>query len=183
MSDTRVTAIEGATLRLLTTHGDERGSVTEVWRSSTPSGVVPQQWNVVRSRPGVLRGVHLHRQHGDLLVLVEGSAVVGLHDLRADSPSFRQAEMVELHAGGQALEIPPGVAHGFCFTEPSIHVYAVSHYFDPADDLGCRFDDPDLQFGWPIAEPRISERDQQLPSLRQLMATLHGQAPAVQPLV
>jgi dTDP-4-dehydrorhamnose 3,5-epimerase len=60
------------------------------------------------------------------------------------------------------------VAHGFLFHEPSLHIYAVSHYWDTADELGCRWDDPELGIPWPDAQPLISPRDAGLPPLRQL---------------
>ncbi|MEQ8842555.1 MAG: dTDP-4-dehydrorhamnose 3,5-epimerase [Acidimicrobiales bacterium] len=183
MTRATVDGIEGVTLQPFTPHRDERGSLTEIWRANTQEGSAPRQWNVVRSEQGVLRGVHVHQRHHDLLLLAEGAAVIGLHDLRAASPSFRRAATVELRAGSGAIAIPPGVAHGFCFTEPSIHVYAVSHYFDPADEHGCRFDDPELRLDWPVTEPLISERDAALPSLAELMSTLPPQVPAAEPLV
>ena len=68
--------------------------------------------------------------------------------------------MVELIADAPlALSIPPGVAHGFYFDESSLHVYAVSHEWDPSDELGCRWDDPDLGIAWPCSAPLISGRD------------------------
>ena len=53
-----------------------------------------------------------------------------------------------------ALAIPHGVAHGFYFHEPSLHVYAVSAYWDPEDELGCHWADPDLEIPWPAPRPR-----------------------------
>jgi len=67
-----------------------------------------------------------------------------------------------------ALTIPTGVAHGFFFHEPSLHVYAVSHEWDPADELGCRWDDPGLAIPWPCTNPALSERDRELGSLSEL---------------
>ena len=67
--------------------------------------------------------------------------------------------------------IPVGVAHGFYFhSERSVHVYAVSHEFDPADELGCRWDDPELDIVWPCSAPLISSRDKTLGSLSDLRA-------------
>ena len=58
--------------------------------------------------------------------------MLGLRDLRAGSPSEGAADVLVLTADQPAaVEIPPGVAHGFWFPEASIHVYAVSHYWDP----------------------------------------------------
>jgi dTDP-4-dehydrorhamnose 3,5-epimerase len=117
----------------------------------------------------VLRGVHVHLRHDDYLVLFDGRATVGLADLRDDSPTSGAAACVELRGDAPVgMTIPTGVAHGFLFHEPSLHVYAVSHYWDPADELGCRWDDPGLGIPWPDAEPLLSPRDAALGSLAEL---------------
>jgi dTDP-4-dehydrorhamnose 3,5-epimerase len=78
----------------------------------------------------------------------------------------------------QALVIPPGVAHGFYFPRPSLHAYAVSHYWNPLDELGCRFDDPELGITWPDPNPTLSERDKTLPPLAVLLRSLEAWRPA-----
>jgi len=162
----------GVSIVPLTPHQDDRGVFTELHRVSWDTGVEPVQWNAVRSEPGVLRGVHVHRRHVDYLTLVAGRATIGLHDLRPASPSEGLGTTVELDtAAPSALVIPVGVAHGFYFHEPSIHVYAVSHEFDPADELGCRWDDVELRIDWPFADPLISPRDRELGSLSDLRRT------------
>lgn len=156
----------------LAPHADERGVFTELFRTSWDVGVAPVQWNAVSSNANVLRGVHAHLRHTDYLTLAVGRATIGLHDLRPDSPTEGLGATVELDAEEPAaLVIPVGVAHGFYFhTARSVHVYAVSHEFDPADELGCRWDDPELDIAWPCSEPQISARDQALGSLSELRA-------------
>jgi dTDP-4-dehydrorhamnose 3,5-epimerase len=66
------------------------------------------------------------------------------------------------------VAVPPGVAHGFFFPEESVHVYAVSETFDPEDELGCRWDDPETGLDWPCTAPLLSERDEQAGSFRAL---------------
>jgi dTDP-4-dehydrorhamnose 3,5-epimerase len=163
--------VDGVTLLALEGHRDERGTLTEVYRLHWPSAIDAVQWNLVESQARVLRGVHVHHRHEDWLVVVAGTMVVGLRDLRAGSPSHGVVDLVTLGGGERrALRIPPGVAHGFYFPEPSVHVYAVSDYWDPADELGCRFDDPDLGIDWPDPEPVLSDRDHSLPRLAELLA-------------
>jgi dTDP-4-dehydrorhamnose 3,5-epimerase len=157
----------------LTTHRDARGGFTEFFRAAWELGPDPVQWNVVHSARGVLRGVHVHIRHTDYLVVVSGRASVGLRDLRAGSPTEGAVALVEM--SGLALTglvIPPGVAHGFLFHEPSIHVYAVSSYWDPADELGCHWSDPALGIPWPAPPTELSARDARLPPLSALLAAL-----------
>lgn len=79
--------------------------------------------------------------------------------------------MVELDPS-RAVVIPPGVAHGFYFPVPSIHIYSVTEYWDPADELGCQWSDPELGIPWDVRNPQISPRDAALPSLEALLETL-----------
>lgn len=156
----------GVALHELRPHDDERGRFTEIYRREWDTAIAPVQWNAVQSAARVLRGVHVHPVHADYLVLVTGAVTIGLRDLRDGAPEDGAGVTVDL-AGDtpMALEIPPGVAHGFLHREPSLHIYAVSHYWDPADELGVRWDDPDLAIPWPEIEPLVSPRDEELPSL------------------
>ena len=165
---------DGVELHPLTTHADERGSFTELFRESWPTGVRPVQWNVVRSEPNVLRGVHVHIVHADYLTVVDGHATVGLRDLRRDSPTSGLATAVELRADEMAaIVIPTGVAHGFWFREPSLHVYAVTAYWDTADELGCHWADPGLELPWDPVDPALSARDASAGTLDELLAQLN----------
>jgi dTDP-4-dehydrorhamnose 3,5-epimerase len=168
----------GTLLRPLDLHGDDRGSFTELYRAEWGTGVTPIQWNAVRSEAGVLRGVHVHPLHDDYLTLPIGRADVGLRDLRRGSETEGVSALVEL-SGDQpaALFIPHGVAHGFYFHEPSLHVYAVTEYWDPADELGCRWDDPGLEIPWSVSSARVSERDAAAPPLRALLDELEPWQP------
>jgi len=165
----------GVTLRELRPHADDRGVFTELFRGSWDVGVTPVQWNAVRSEPNVLRGVHAHARHWDYLTVPFGRAVIGLHDLRRDSPTAGLGARVELEGDAPAgLTIPPGVAHGFYFREASLHVYAVSHEWDPDDELGCRWDDPALGIAWPCDRPLLSPRDAALGPLSELQAAVNA---------
>jgi len=164
---------EGVLLRPLTPHPDERGVFTELFRDSWELEIRPAQWNAVRSAENVLRGVHAHWHHADYLTVVAGRASIGLYDLREGSTTEGMAATVELreeHAAG--LVVPPGVAHGFYFHQPSLHVYAVDHEWDPEDELGCRWDEPELGIDWPCERPSLSPRDAALGSLSELRAAV-----------
>lgn len=165
----------GVRVRKLETHADERGALTEIFRGSWDPDVEVRQWNAVASRGEVLRGVHVHPVHDDYLVLLQGRMLLGLHDLRPESPTAGCSALVELAPeAAQVAFVPHGVAHGFYFPEPSYHVYGVSHYWDPADELGCRWDDPGLAIPWPRISPSISARDDGLPSLDALRDQLEA---------
>lgn len=160
----------GVVLTKLDTHADDRGALTEVFRSSWDTRIEPVQWNVTLSEPGVLRGVHVHLEHTDYLAVIDGRADVGLYDARPGSETHGQATVVAMRADEMAgMTIPPGVFHGLCFHERSIFLYGLSHGWVPGDDLACRWDDPDMGIPWNIDSPSLSDRDAAAPSLSRLL--------------
>ncbi|HEY6532309.1 MAG TPA: dTDP-4-dehydrorhamnose 3,5-epimerase family protein [Acidimicrobiales bacterium] len=163
--------IGGVSFYELESRRDDRGALTELFRSEWGIGVEPVQWNVVSSFPGVMRGVHCHHRHDDLLGVAHGELVLGLADARTDSPTFRRTELVRVRALSTVVRVPVGVAHGFYFEEPTTMVYAVTDYWDPDDELGCRWDAPDLGIDWPasIGSPQLSPRDEEAGSFSQVI--------------
>jgi dTDP-4-dehydrorhamnose 3,5-epimerase len=160
----------GVIHRPLTMHCDERGALTEVFRQSWDAAVKPVQWNIMTSEAGILRGVHVHPRHVDYVVLVHGRASMGLRDLRPGSPTEGLATLIEMRGDPiSALTIPPGVAHGFLFHEPSTLLYGVSEYWDPADEIGCHWADPALEIPWPVTAARTSARDAEAPPLSEVL--------------
>jgi dTDP-4-dehydrorhamnose 3,5-epimerase len=163
----------GVRLEPLAMHRDDRGIFTEIFRESWQPNFCPVQWNCVKSEAGVLRGVHVHIKHHDYLALIQGRAAIGLRDLRRNSPTAGSTAVVEMSGDRHSfLIIPVGVAHGFFFHEPSLHIYAVSEYWDKENELGCRWNDPDLDIVWPTTLVKTSLKDASLPSLGKLMSQL-----------
>jgi dTDP-4-dehydrorhamnose 3,5-epimerase len=155
-------------------HHDERGWFTEIFREAWDIGVQPVQWNMVFSQPGTLRGVHVHLDHYDYLIVPQGEMVLGLKDLRRASPTYGLSALCTLsEANLESYLIPPGVGHGFYFPVASLHCYAVSAYWNKADEMGCRWDDAGLGLAWPVTTPTLSDQDRAAPSLEALMARLH----------
>ncbi len=164
----------GVRIQSLNPHRDDRGVLTEIFREEWAVGCDPVQWNVVHSAARVLRGVHVHVDHDDYLVVISGVLVLGLHDIRPESRSAGCSRLVTLEtATPRAVTIPPGVCHGFYFPVPSTLVYAVSAYWNPRDELGCRFDRGELGLEWPDSTPLLSERDDRAGGYQQMCQAFH----------
>lgn len=150
----------GVSLRPLNDHDDGPVRTTQIYRREWPLEVVPVQWNLVNTAANTLRGVHVHLSHWDYLFVVSGEMLIGLHDMRPDSPTYRTSARQRLRGESPcSIAIPPGVAHGFCFASAATYFYAVSRYWKPSDELGCRWNDPELGLSWPVSDPLLSPRD------------------------
>jgi dTDP-4-dehydrorhamnose 3,5-epimerase len=151
---------EDARWRPLPPIPDERGAFAEIYRGEWMEGPPALQWNFIRSKPGVMRGVRVHRRHDDHLVVLDGFLIVGLRDFRRESSTFGRTTLLELRGSSLSLlKIPAGVAHGLYVAEPSLFVIGVTRYHEPSDDIPCRWDDPALEIPWPFAEARVSPTD------------------------
>jgi dTDP-4-dehydrorhamnose 3,5-epimerase len=70
--------------------------------------------------------------------------------------------------------IPPGVAHGFAALTDLTMTYLVDRYYDPADELGVAWDDPEIGADWGLpasAAVVLSARDRANPSRAALAAS------------
>ena len=162
----------GVEIRELKPISDSRGTLVELFRSDwqiNPS----QQWNLVATAANTLRGVHVHADHDDYLVVLDGLMYLGLHDLRAASPTSGLSTIVELSAKRlRAAFIPRGVMHGFHCPEATRFLFGLSECWTPSDDFACRWDDSELGLAWTAREPMLSQRDASAPSLRKLREKL-----------
>jgi dTDP-4-dehydrorhamnose 3,5-epimerase len=112
---------------------------------------------------------------------VSGHASVGLRDARPDSPTFGVWSLFELRGSSPAaLTFPQGILHGWYFHEPTFHLQAVSEaYVDyhPDDNIGVRWDDPDLEIPWPDRDPVVSERAAGFGTLHEAIRTIRDAQP------
>ena len=170
--------IAGSWLLTPKVHTDSRGQFVEsfqkgVFAEQTGLSIDFIQDNEVVSQQGVVRGLHLQNNlHGQskLIRVVLGQIYDVAVDLRADSPSYGEWFGVELSADNQTqLFLPKGFAHGYSvLSEKAIVQYKVDAPYNPQAESGIRFDDPDLSIDWQVDNPKLSEKDQNLPFLKQL---------------
>lgn len=168
-------AIDGVWLSPLKSHPDSRGNFTELFRPEWQDGFHALQWNVVRSVGHVMRGMHVHVRHADYVVVLEGSAMIGLRDLRKGGATENVADVVHVKGGTDmtGIWIPPGVLHGFYFADPATHIYQMTEYWAPHEEMGCAWTDPALGLDWDVPpDPRLSDRDQTLGSLDELLTQM-----------
>ncbi len=102
--------------------------------------------------------------------VVEGEALDVAVDIRIGSPHYGAWTSVVLSAQYQnQLYVPVGFAHGFLALSNTVQfLYKCSDYYDPTDEHGILWNDPDLNVIWGIAQPLVSEKDARNPKFADL---------------
>lgn len=136
------------------------------------------QDNQSRSQRGTLRGLHaqLERPQGKLVRALRGEIWDVAVDIRSGSPSFGKWFGIALSEENfKQIFVPPGCLHGFCVLSEAAEVeYKCTAFYDRADEIGARWDDPGIGIAWPIDHPLLSPKDEALPTLAELRAKLAG---------
>ena len=174
------TDIDGVILIEPDVFRDDRGFFLETFHSEKyRAGGLPLpfvQDNQSSSVCGTLRGLHMQltKPQGKLVRAVEGEIWDVAVDVRVGSPTFGRWTAVSLSADNfRQLYIPPGCAHGFAVTSDRAQVeYKCTALYDPADEVGIAYNDPELAVAWPVQNPILSRRDKLNPFLATLMPSL-----------
>lgn len=174
------TLIEGLTIIEPKIFGDERGYFMETYNKADfdAAGINVDfvQDNESLSKKGVLRGLHFQKKNpqGKLVRVLEGEVFDVAVDLRKNSSTYGLWEGVYLSdKNKRQLYVPEGFAHGFLvMSEKARFAYKCTRFYDPTDEGGLLWNDPDLNISWPIglngSNLIISDKDQKHPTLKNL---------------
>ena len=84
---------------------DLRGHFTEVYRTMERPAINFSQWSIVRSVAKVFRGMHYHNRHNECFCLISGKCLVGLKDLRPESPTYLKSAILSIGREGFELNL------------------------------------------------------------------------------
>lgn len=173
------TDIEGLFVIEPTLFGDHRGYFMETYNEKdfAEAGIDVKfvQDNESKSKKGVLRGLHFQKNNpqGKLVRVLEGEVFDVAVDLRADSKTYGKWFGVVLSAEKHnQFYIPEGFAHGFyVMSETATFCYKCTRLYDPTDEGGLMWNDPDIGIDWGIKEGDevlLSDKDKNHPTLKNL---------------
>ncbi len=172
------TVLDGVILVEPRIFSDERGFFMETYKESEfkANGVDVDflQDNHSRSTYGVLRGLHFQlepKAQAKLVRCARGKIFDVAVDIRPDSRNFKKWVGFELSGENKnMLYIPAGFAHGFAALSDIVEViYKSSDEYSPEHDAGIRWDDPEIGVDWKLESPVVSEKDKNLPFLKDLV--------------
>ena len=166
------TGIEGLVVVEPKVFGDNRGYFMETYNyndfKAAGLDMVFVQDNQSKSKKGVLRGLHFQKKNpqGKLVRVVSGEVYDVAVDLRKGSDTYGKWYGVLLSAENKKqFYVPEGFAHGFVvMSETAEFVYKCTRFYDPSDEGGLMWNDPEIGIDWPVpenAELLLSEKDQQ----------------------
>lgn len=171
------TEIDGMFIIEPTVFGDDRGYFLETYHydefKKAGIDVTFVQDNQSKSKCGVLRGLHFQtkRPQGKLVRVIRGKVFdVGV-DLRKNSSSFgKWVGAILSDENKRQLYIPAEFAHGFLvLSYEAEFVYKCTDFYDPQNEGGIIYNDPDININWPISDDMeifLSKKDRALPSLK-----------------
>lgn len=146
--------IDGVEIKRILVHGHDRGNFMEILREDDKLLKKFGQASYTITYPGIIKAFHWHEKQDDLWFVVDGNIQIVLYDLRKDSNTHKQTQVI--YAGDlyekQLVLIPSGVAHGYRVlgNEPATLLYFTTESYnsqDP-DEKRISFDDPEIGFDW-----------------------------------
>lgn len=162
-------------------HQDTRGYFFEAFNQATFKAATGISFSVVqenqsKSTQGTIRALHFQKgiyAQAKWVRVLTGVIIDAVVDLRPNSPTFGKHYRVQLSAQNlKQLYIPKGFAHGFSVVSESATVsYACDAPYQPESEGGVYYADPSLSIDWGLGTepPLLSEKDQRLPLLKDLI--------------
>lgn len=158
--------------------GDERGFFMESFheaRYRDEAGIEEKfvQDNRSHSSKGVLRGIHFQKSkpQGKLVHVTQGEVFDVAVDIDPQSKTFKQWIGVSLSAGNHLqFYVPPGYGHGFLvLSDIADFQYKCTQFYDPEDEDGILWNDPDIGIDWPLDSVLLSEKDKSAKTLNEYL--------------
>ena len=120
-----------------------------------------QDNEVFSSKVNTIRGLHyqLENSQGKLIHVLSGAIKDVIVDIRTSSSTFGKSFSIDLdNKNHKMLFIPEGFAHGYLVLKKNTIVqYKCTDYYNPKSEFGIRWNDPDININWDVANPILSE--------------------------
>jgi dTDP-4-dehydrorhamnose 3,5-epimerase len=167
-------AFEGVYLIQPNVHKDNRGYFFESFRHSVlfknTNKEFVQDNEAFSEHANVIRGLHyqIDYEQCKLIHVATGRIKDVIVDIRKDSPSFGKSLSFNLDSENHhMLFVPEGFAHGYLvLEEKTLVMYKCTNYYNPKKEYGIKWDDPDINIDWGIVSPVMSDKDSNLPLLK-----------------
>lgn len=164
--------IEGVIIKKLIVHqdipdtperkGEKRGLLMEIVRSDEHLLKKFGQSVFTIAYPPTIKAFHWHRYQDDVWFFAAGRAGIVLHDIRKNSPTYGETQVV--YAGEddyKVIVIPAGVAHGYKVLgeRPAFLFYHTTEIYrrENPDEERIPYNDPTIGFQWDSLRDSLSK--------------------------
>ena len=148
---------------------DERGYLTEISESRFIKKNKLKKVLLTSSKKNVIRGFHFQKKKpiNQLVICIKGKILDVVIDLRKESKNFGKYKTYILsEKDNKSLFVPGNFAHGYLsLGNENIIMYLQDEEYIKKYDSGIIWNDPIINFKWPVKHPIISQKDKNLPKL------------------
>lgn len=144
--------IDGVVIKKVKKNSDERGFFAEIVKFGDESFHKILQTSYSETKPGVIKAWHIHN-YWEIWSVIKGRAKAVLFDMRPDSPTYGQTQVVYTGEDNiMVIAIPGEVAHGYkVLGDKNMGIiYHATEVYNP-NNVTIRsipYDDPTINFDW-----------------------------------
>ncbi|HEU0131933.1 MAG TPA: dTDP-4-dehydrorhamnose 3,5-epimerase family protein [Mycobacteriales bacterium] len=158
-------------------HADDRGVFLEMYKAATFAPAIGHPLSIAQvnnsvSRRNVLRGIHfalVPPGQAKFVYCPSGAGLDFVIDIRDGSPTFGTWDVVRIDSSERrGVYIAEGIGHAFvALSDEASLLYFCSAEYDPAREFTVSPFDPELDIDWQVADPILSDRDRDAPTLKE----------------
>ena len=116
------------------------------------------------SKKNVLRGFHGDNKSWKLVTCLKGEILSTFVDYRKESKNYLKYTSIRMNEKNKiSVLIPPKFLNSWlCISKDCLYYYKYSFrgkYNDVNDQISVKWNDPKINFNWPIKKPILSARD------------------------
>lgn len=151
-------------------NSDSRGTLRETFNKKILKKKFVFEYCTI-SKGGVLRGFHIQTKfkQAKFVNVIKGKILDVVIDLRTNSKTFGKTFKIILsRKNSLGLYIPEGFAHAYySYDKENIIYYKLNNYYAPKHESGVIYNDNDINIKWPKNKLIVSEKDKNLPTLKE----------------
>lgn len=143
---------------------DSRGEIWTFWKKNYFKNLEFNLDKFTTSKKNVLRGFHGDKKSWRLITCVKGEILNVIVDFRPKSKTFLKHTSFRISEKNKfSVLIPPMFLNSWlCLSKEAIYAYKWSfngRYVDAKKQISVKWNDPRINYNWPIKKPILSLRD------------------------
>ena len=143
---------------------DSRGKIWTSWDKNFFRNIKFNLDKFTTSKKNVLRGFHGDTKSWKLVTCLKGEILSVIVDYRKNSKNYLKYTKIKMSEKNRiSVLIPPNFLNSWlCISKECLYQYKYSFkgkYNDVKDQISIKWNDPKINFRWPIKKPILSKRD------------------------